>query len=421
MTLKLTQFCFAINSIAFILLLLSGCALDEITERISTPKEQKKVIAFPSAEGFGSRTPGGRGGKIIEVTNLNDDGFGSFRQACYSKGPRIIVFRVAGIIELKSDIKLGEPFITIGGQTAPGGGVGIKNATLRICTHDVIVRFIRFRVGDGVTGTEPFNCDALKIEGSNVHNIIVDHCSMSWAIDENVSTWGTPHDITIQWCIISEALNRSKHPKGAHSMGVIFGDRSTRISFHHNLLAHNGWRNPLVHNRSINVAEYDIKNNVIYNYGKFCSVIRGNIHLNYIGNYITAGPNSVAEQEIHIDRDMVGNSYPKVYIKGNRGLNSLSVERYDWQMVLNTTGYGEEELRVREPFLFATVNTQLAKEAYETVLKSAGAIKPKRDTVDSRIILDVKHRTGKIIDSQREVGGWPQYKSGEFTSDSDHF
>src|SRR5690606_17601334 len=180
------------------------------------------VPAFPGAEGFGAFTPGGRGGRVIAVTTLESDGPGSLRAAVQAKGPRIIVFRVGGLIDMKGGIAIEEPFVTIAGQTAPGDGICLANGSLTIRTHDVVLRHLRVRVGDGPTGGNPENRDALCIAGSGdeAYNIVVDHCSFSWALDENVQTWRGPRDITIQWSITSESLLDSLHPKGRHGKGM---------------------------------------------------------------------------------------------------------------------------------------------------------------------------------------------------------
>jgi len=159
-----------------VLILLTASALfsDEVV---------RTIPAFPGAEGFGAMALGGRGGTVIEVTTLANDGPGSLRQACYAEGPRIVVFRVGGIIELQTDIKIGKPFLTVAGQTAPGDGICLKNATLRVCTHDVVIRHVRARPGDGPAGPNPENRDALKMEGTRPQYVVIDHCSCSWAID----------------------------------------------------------------------------------------------------------------------------------------------------------------------------------------------------------------------------------------------
>ena len=396
-----------------VLILLTASALfsDEVV---------RTIPAFPGAEGFGAMALGGRGGTVIEVTTLANDGPGSLRQACYAEGPRIVVFRVGGIIELQTDIKIGKPFLTVAGQTAPGDGICLKNATLRVCTHDVVIRHVRARPGDGPAGPNPENRDALKMEGTRPQYVVIDHCSCSWAIDENVSTFVTPRDITIQWCIISEALAKSRHPKGEHSMGLLLGDRTTRVSVHHNLLAHNGWRNPYFQGHGDQPSEYDVRNNVIYDFGKFCTVVRGRVHMNYIGNFIKPGPSSIAEKEVHLGRGTKLDAYPRAFLSGNAGPSNIDGKADNWIMVKAVDKQGKDALRASSPYPFPPVDTQEAFAAYAAVLQSAGATLPKRDAVDARIVKDVEDATGKLINSQAEVGGWPEYRSTTPPPDTDH-
>lgn len=202
------------------------------------------VKAFPSAEGFGARTVGGRGGRVIEVTNLNDSGPGSFREAVAAKGPRTVVFRTGGTITLLSSITVINPYLTIAGQTAPGAGITLKNhptnerSPLSIRTHDVIVRYIRSRPGpaatptstlDGIQTVGPDRLNGTTVGPTNVYNIIIDHCSVSWAVDENLQVSGT-RDTTIQWNIIAEGLYKSVHPKGPHSRGLLIRQNSQRVT-----------------------------------------------------------------------------------------------------------------------------------------------------------------------------------------------
>ena len=255
----------------FINLLLVG-VFWTISGSLAVADGPRGIPAFPGAEGAGALTPGGRGGQVIEVTNLNNSGPGSLRTAIKAAGPRIIVFRVGGTIELKDDLTIREPYVTIAGQTAPGDGIALKNYTLRISTHDVIVRYIRVRPGEGgdnagnlVDGIEILNKpDNAKETDKMAHNIIIDHTSVSWAIDENVSVWNMRPDlskienVTIQWSIISEGLSHSRHPEDEHSKGLLVGSNNTHISIHHNLLIHNRKRNPVLHGVRI-----DMINNVI--------------------------------------------------------------------------------------------------------------------------------------------------------------
>ncbi|MHC4532557.1 MAG: pectate lyase family protein [Planctomycetota bacterium] len=223
---------------------------------------QKLLRAFPEAEGFGAFTPGGRGGDINFVTTLDDyiPGKeqhipGSLRAAVDSEGPRYILFRVSGTIELKADLWIRKPFVTIAGQTAPGGGICIKDYQVVLATHDIVIRHLRFRSGDETRKEQM----SIGIFGG--HDSIIDHCSMSWAIDEVMSSFGTVHNLTVQWSIIAEGLSRSFHPKGEHSKGSILnGDGG--VSIHHCIYAHNSARNPRV-----DTIILDFRNNIIYNWG----------------------------------------------------------------------------------------------------------------------------------------------------------
>ena len=223
---------------------------------------------FPGAEGYGTRTRAGRGGKVVAVTSLADSGPGTLRDALEDRGPRTIVFRVGGVIELKSHLFIRHPFVTVAGQTAPGDGIVLKDFGLVISTNDVLVQSLRVRPGNR-GDVRPDHNDAIAILGRNgdatgARNVVLDHLSVSWGEDELVSTWFAPADITVSWSIMSEALNRSRHDKGTHSAGLLVGDRSNRVSVHHNLLAHNDFRNPLV----ISGGTHDVVNNVVYDWGR---------------------------------------------------------------------------------------------------------------------------------------------------------
>ena len=364
------------------------------------------ALAFPTAEGFGANTQGGRGGKIIFVTNLNDSGPGSLRKALEQEGPRIIIFKVGGVIELKDDIIIKNPYVTIAGQTAPGDGICLKNAGLSIFTHDVIVRHLRIRPGDSKIGSYYGDRDAIKING---YNIILDHISASWSIDEVISIWDS-HDVTIQFSIFSEALLNNLHPKGKHSMGMLIRNNVKNLCVHHNIFTHNNERNPRVGG---DVSLY-FANNIIYNWGHYGSAIsasgiagrRGNVTLgpvsaNIINNYYKKGPDS--KGEAFRFGELPDNS--EVFLDGNIGLDGIK----EYPFLSSTLVTPDADIELHE-----------ANKSYNLVLEEAGATIPIRDEIDKRIVIEVKNRAGKIIDSPIEVGGYPIYKSGILPLDTDN-
>jgi pectate lyase len=326
--------------IAFIVLI--GIPMVKEAVRSKTPKNpstprpvepQIGLPVFPGAEGFGTRTIAGRGGKVIEVTSLADNGPGTLRAAVNEYYPRIIIFCVSGIIELNSELQILHPFVTLAGQTAPGGGICIKGAGIAIMTHDVLIQHIRVRPGNKGPVNADIN-DAISIMGKyggqndDAYSIVIDHVSASWGEDETLSTWYGAHDITISWCIISEALNRSRHRKRTHSAGLLIGDSSYHVSIHHNLLAHNDFRNPLI----AQGGTHDIVNNVIYNWGVLPAEIcdyDSNTFLNFIGNYFIAGPSTnPGPFEILFPE---GN--PKIYVEDNIGPHRPDPNMNDWAIV----------------------------------------------------------------------------------------
>jgi pectate lyase len=378
--------------------------------------------AFPEAQGFGARTMGGRGGRVIQVTNLNDSGSGSLRAAIEAEGSRTVMFQVSGTITLNSGLEIRNPYITIAGQTALGGGITLRNSAnhvkspLTIKTHDVVLRYLRSRPGSNPNETG--NLDALTIAGQpgQVYNIVVDHCSLSWATDEVVSTFYDVHDVTIQWSIISEGLDCSTHiengERQCHSMGLLLGSEGAKnISIHHNLFAHNRRRNPLVKTSGVT----DIVNNVIYNSGSGENSFAptevqgdyGNARVNYVGNYFKPGVDSgTADWFIDTKNEPVS-----VYIEGNQVAQAI-IEPNSRQWLTRR--------RHRAP----AVITTSAQVAYEQVLAQAGAscglhpdgsFAPKRDPIDERIVAEVRQGTGRIINDPSEVGGWATSAAEEST------
>ncbi len=374
--------------------------------------------AFPGAEGFGAVSVGGRGGRVIEVTNLNDAGEGSLRAAVEAEGPRLVTFRTGGTIELASSLEIVNPYITIAGQSAPGGGITLKNSApnssspLIVRTHDVVIRYIRSR--PGAAGSDGSNLDALEILGG-AYNVIVDHCSFSWAVDETVSTWYDAHDITIQWCVIAEGLNCSIHGEGCHSTGLLLGSSgSGNISVHHNLFAHNHNRNPMVKTTGV----VDIVNNVIYNSWGTPIVISdeyGRVRVNVVGNYFRDGPDTEP------DKYLVNASSP----------NGMGVELFahanitpqrPWDNLDDRAAVFPDARQWLVPARHEAPEIQWtsAFDAYQQVLADGGATLPVRDLVDRQIVNDVNNGTGKIIDDPAHVGGWPTLAAGVAPADRDH-
>jgi pectate lyase len=393
-------------------------------------------LAFPGADGFGKYASGGRGGKVLEVTNLNDNGVGSLRSALSETGKRTIVFRISGTIFLDSSLLVSEGDLTIAGQTAPGDGITIANYPLMIKrTQNVIVRFIRCRLGDLKKTQE----DAFTVMDSR--NVIVDHCSFSWSVDETASCYKN-HDFTMQWCIISESLNKSCHIKGNHGYGGIWG--GDKVTFHHNLLAHHTSRNP-----RFNGARYyanwnelvDFRNNVIYNWG-FNSSYGGDpsdkdgakAKINMVNNYYKPGPGT-KKDSIHYrilePFKMKDWGYSLWYIDGNFMEGIDEVTKDNWKLgVQKVSEEDKKNMRVDKPFEYLIDTTQSAIKAYELVLSQVGCNKPKVDIIDSRIINEVRTGTASfgaswgaksgIIDSQADLGGWPKLVSTNPPIDSDH-
>lgn len=371
------------------------------------------IPAFPGAEGFGAYTAGGRGGQVIEVTNLNDSGSGSLREAIETTGARIVVFRVSGTIHLESDLHVKEPYITIAGQTAPGGGITIADQVFKIEeTHDVVVRYIRSRRGDVDC---PSNDDSISIHHSQ--NVILDHVSASWSIDETLSVTGDEsNNITVQWSIISESLNSSCHEKSdAHGYASIIAQKlidKHGVTFHHNLFANHSSRSPRISGREGEEPGpiIDFRNNVIYNWEKrpAYSVEDEFMKVNFVNNYIKPGPATTQNRNYAIVNTESG---LELYMNGN--YHTLKGYK-DWELVDGNASKSDS------PFDAPSVTTSSAEEAYEDVLNNSGAVLPDRDSVDERVISDVRNNTGEIIDSQEDVGGWPKLLTTAPPDDSDH-
>ncbi len=416
-------------------LLLAATALAAVTMQA-----EDKAPAFPGAEGHGRYVTGGRGGKVLHVTNLNDSGEGSLRWALSQSGARTIVFDVSGTIELKSDLKISNSNVSVLGQTAPGDGITVAYYTLNNNANNVIIRYVRFRrsqvkdVNDGADG----------FWGRNRNSIILDHCSASWSIDE-LASWYDNKDFTMQWCLIAEGLCNPGHTKGAHSYGGIWGGKPA--SFHHSVIAHVQNRAPRFNGARYESTNYDknlyantvlaenvdFRNNLLYNWGNGAGSYGGpgGGQINIVNNYYKAGPGT--KNKTNVTQVSVGNSgnstnanltgyASRYFIEGNYVTAASTPENYDWsgvsydgglstidgeryipdakhlygdnaEYVKNASGVDCVRLRLDEPIITGEVTTHTAVEAYNKILKYAGASLSK-DAVDIRIMEEA--RTGTV-------------------------
>ena len=393
------------------------------------------IPAFLGAEGFGKASKGGSGGRVYEVTNTNDSGAGSLRSCVEASGARTCVFKVGGLISLNSPLTIANPYITIAGQTAPGGGITIKLGTATDVflteTHDVIIRFITVRPGPG--GENHGN--QIASNGVAIYNVMIDHNTYSWGVDSNIETWYRVYNSTIQWSLISEGLNNSTHSKGAHSKGLMIGGYagsesgntpgSEKISVLNNLMASNVDRNPLIQDCGIT----QVINNVTYNATTTFShqqlnCVAGTSYVNWINNYHKKGTGGAQTDLKIIPSDGGVCSAGKVYMSGNVGNNGSW--SYDFS---GTCSALSSSIITSVPASAPAVNTTNANDAYTNVLADAGNSRglncdgtwyPRRDAIDTRIINDVINSTGNIIDDPSQVGGWIIPAAGTGCSDSDH-
>jgi pectate lyase len=424
-------------------------------------------LAFPTAEGFGRFTTGGRGGAVYEVTNLSDAGAGSLRYGIESvPGARTIVFKLSGTIELTKNLQINNGNLTIAGQTAPADGICIKNSKLvipaaavtkkteipsfstSVNADNVIIRYIRFRPGDELNNAVGAPLDSITFEndaltGRNHKNIMIDHCSMSWAIDE-VSSFYDNSNFTMQWCLMSESLYHSFHSKGNHGYGGIWGGMGA--SFHHNLLADHTSRNPRFcgaryHLTSIFSEVVDYRNNVIFNWAGNSAYGGEGGQQNMVNNYYKPGPGTKKKGGVQLYRivnpsvslDPKVDSVSKWYLLGNfmegyPAVTSDNLKGGGFQPQYNDSVAGLWA-RIATPFAYAPIATQTAQDAYESVLAYCGASLI-RDSVDMRIINQVRTGTTAtggtlgvetgIIDNVVQAGGWPMLKSTTPPIDTDH-
>jgi hypothetical protein len=346
--------------------------------------------------------------------NLDDSGPGSLREACKAEGPRIVVFRVSGLISLEKPITIQNPYLTLAGQSAPGDGICLRNYPFEVATHDVVVRFLRSRLGD--LAGKPEDCITLAHGASHV---ILDHCSATWSIDECLSMAGDVSNATVQWCLIAEGLDKSKHPKGPHGYGSL-ARANGPVSLHHNLWAHHQARNPRFGDNYDKppYPAFDFRNNLVYDFGNTCSgLTQGKFPVNYVANYIRPGPSSKARTPITIG----GPSDLAFFIRDNVVDGDAALTADNTRFFSRVEIEGTRQVRtVDKPFDAFPVKTLPASEAFEAVLATVGASLPVRDSVDARIVDQVRQRKGAIIDSQTQVGGWPEYRHVPPPQDSDN-
>jgi hypothetical protein len=391
------------------------------------------LIAFPGAEGYGRFAKGGRGADVYHVTNLNDSGEGSLRDAIKTKKadvPRTVVFDVGGTISLKKELRIESvKGLTLAGQTAPGGGITLRDHGIdfRKCS-DVIVRFMRFRLGDETKTSE--DVIGFGPEEGTCRDVILDHVTATWGIDGIMDVYAADR-FTMQWCLFGEALNDSTHhKKQPHAMLMSFRKIKGNISIHHNLLFSSRDRHPTLGGypppESDANSIFDFRNNVIYNWEGACNVATGRFNL--VANYWRPGPNTDFKRDFFpIAPKAEAQNVTTGFLNGNV---------FEWKSEWNTDNYAAFQWGVRGGKYIGEVTkekfaqaaevvpaserpvTQSAEAAYELVLEKAGASKV-RDAADQRIITGVKDRTHRRIDSQKEVGGWPQLESGTAPTDLD--
>lgn len=397
--------------------------------------------AFPGAEGGGKYASGGRGGKVLYVTSLKDNGEpGTLRWAVNQKEARTILFKVSGLIELESPLKIKYGNLTIAGQSAPGDGICISGYETSIRADNVIVRFLRFRLGDKMK--QPVDA----FSGNNNKSIIIDHCSMSWSLDE-VSSFYDNENFTMQWCFITESLRNSAHLKGRHGYGGIWGGQNA--TFHHNLFAHNDSRNPRFcgsrYSNQPELEKVDFLNNVIYNWGMNNTYAAEGGSYNIISNYYKPGPATHKNSKSRIINPYADNGennqssgvYGKFYIAGNYMEGSPEVTADNTKGVKMGNSFGKfapgvklGDILSKDNFPLTDIKIDDAQDAYEKVLAIGGSSLV-RDSHDIRIVENVKNGTytfkgsagsmNGLIDSQSDVGGWQEYKTynGILDSDSD--
>ena len=374
------------------------------------------VSAAAAPIGFAD-TRGGLDGRVLKVTSLESAGPGTLREALDAKGPRVIVFEVAGVIDLnKKELKVIEPFVTVAGETAPSPGITLIRAGVSIEAHDVVMRHIRIRPGDaGAEKNSGWEPDGLCVEKGVGHNVVIDQCSLSWAIDENLSATGprtegpdaTAHRVTFSNCIIAEALSRSSHEKGEHSMGSLIHDFCRDIAIIGNLYAHNRHRNPLFKAHCTGV----VVNNVIYDPGN------GAIQLEFMEQEWTHAKMKPANSRVSVVGNVLlhgASTNPKLALVGKQGdayLEDNLAFRRDGSPAPLVAGAITQ--LTEKPVWPEGLRALPSDQVVDAVAKRAGARPKDRDETDRRIVNNLLERKGRIIDSQDDVGGYPVIEKRE--------
>lgn len=384
----------------------------------AAPPDALPVI--PGAAGFGMDTPAGRGGEVLRVTTLADSGPGSLRAALEVKGPRVIVFEVSGTIATTRHFVIREPFVTVAGQTAPSPGITIRGAGLFILTHDVLVQHLRIRPGGAPEGPAFRNRDAITIgatSGQSTYNVVVDHVSCSWATDETISTWaehdtGGVHDVTIQYCLVSEGLATSLNPGGPHSMGILVGRASQRVGVVRNVMAYCSFRNPLIRD---DVTDVVVLNNLVHmprqwTTDKISIGSRGNadwpLRVAIVGNAYNPVPNPHNANFISFSDNCASDT--RVYLADNLAPNATD-DPWD-PAVVHAGRRGAAAFRADTPPIWHDGLRPIAARAVEEhLIASAGARPADRDPVDARIFRMIRERTVQPeVTDLSQVGGYPK-------------
>jgi hypothetical protein len=401
---------FAASSLAATIPSLTSHAVDS---------SDRSLPVIPGATGFGVTTPAGRGGEVIRVTNLNESGPGSLRAALEASGARVVVFEVSGTIALSKNLYVRNPFITVAGQTAPSPGVTIRGAGLFILTHDVLVQHLRIRPGDDPEGPNPGNRDALAIGSpgeESTYNVVIDHVSCSWAIDETISTWGAVgsggiRDVTIRYSLISEGLASPLHPSGPHSMGMLIGRESRRVALIGNIMAYNSFRNPLIRD---DVTDVVVLNNLVHmsrewTTDKISIGSRGDadwpLRVSVVGNAYNPVPHAHNANFISFSDNVATDT--RVFLADNLAPNSSADA---WHPAVVHAGKRDvASLRADTPPIWPEgLKPMPAREVEAHLSALAGARPADRDPVDQRIFRMIRERTLQPdVTDVSKAGGYP--------------